>query len=168
VDPISVSTPIDAPREPVFDFLVDLANRPAILGDFVSEYRLQRLDSAGVGAAARFRITESGLWMESVIEEADRPHRIAERGRAGRLGRIAIATVWELTVDEGEGCVARLTYWTEPPSRSERAIEKLTATERFYRHQWSRALGRLKQVIESGERVERVRVAGGDRIPGAG
>ena len=114
MDPISASTPIDAPREPVFDFLVDLANRPAILGDFVSEYRLERLEPAGVGAAARFRITESGLWMESVIEEADRPHRIAERGRGGRLGRIPIATAWELTVDETEGCVVRLTYWTEP------------------------------------------------------
>jgi uncharacterized protein YndB with AHSA1/START domain len=167
--PISATTSIDAPRERVFAFLVDLANRPAIFGSFVSEYRLERLDSAGVGAAARFRVAESGLWMESVIEEASPPHRILERGSGGRLGRIPIFTAWELTEGPNRGtCEVRVTFWTEPKNPFDRARERAPWAGRFYRRSWAAVLARLKQVIEDGTPVERVAVAGGDRIPGSG
>jgi hypothetical protein len=169
VGPISASVPIDATRERVFDFLIDLANRPAILGPFVSEFRLERLESAGVGAAARFRIPESGLWMETVIEETERPHLISERGRGGRVGRIPIFTVWELIEGPGpEGCEARVTFWTDPSHPADRAREHMPGASRFYRRNWAGVLNRLKQVIEGDAPVERVTVAGGDRIPGAG
>ena len=72
--------PIDVPRERAFAFLADLANRPAFMGRFLSDFRLQRLDSTGVGAAARFRVRERGLWMETVIAELEPPYRIIERG----------------------------------------------------------------------------------------
>jgi hypothetical protein len=93
---ISARISIDAPRESVHAFLGDLANRPAIIDHFADEFRLQRLESSGVGAAARFRVRRPRLWMETVIEEVEPPFRIAERGRAGRLARIPTATVWEL------------------------------------------------------------------------
>jgi uncharacterized protein YndB with AHSA1/START domain len=169
VGPISAMTPIDAPREQVFDFLSDLANRPAILDGFVDQYRLERLDSVGVGAAARFRIEEAGFWMETVIEEAERPHRILERGRGGRLGRIPVTTAWELTEGAApDGCEAKVVFWTQPSTAIDRLRERLPGARRHYRRGWAGALARLKQVIESGAPVERVEVAGGDRIPGSG
>src|SRR5215210_502109 len=99
--PVSASKAIDAPREEVFRLLCDLANRPAFTDHFMSGFRLERIDSSGVGAAARLRITVPGLWMETVIEEVSAPHRIVERGKGGRLDRIPIQTAWELA--EGPG-----------------------------------------------------------------
>jgi uncharacterized protein YndB with AHSA1/START domain len=163
--PISVKTTIDAQREGVFAFLCDLANRPAFTDHFVSEFRLERLESSGVGAAARFRITQPGLWMETVIEEIVPPHRIRERGRGGRLDRIPIMTHWELV--EGPGsrtCEVTLSFWSEPANRLDRLRERLGA-EWFYRRQWSISLSRLRELIESGSPPARVVVAGGARLP---
>jgi uncharacterized protein YndB with AHSA1/START domain len=162
--PISVKTLIDAPRERVYEFLCDLANRPSFTDHFVSEFRLERLESSGVGAAARFRITEPGFWMETVIEEALPPHRILERGRGGRLDRIPILTGWELIEPRAHGCEVTVSFSTEPSHLLDRLRERLGA-ERFYRRQWSIALSRLKGLIESGRPVARVVVAGGARLP---
>jgi uncharacterized protein YndB with AHSA1/START domain len=163
--PISVQMPIDAPRERVYEFLCDLANRPAFTDHFMSEFRLERLESSGVGAAARFRIDEPGLWMETVIDDVSPPHRILERGRGGRLDRIPILTCWELVEGPGsEACEVTLSFWSEPTHALDRLREKLGA-ERFYRRQWSVALSRLKELIESGRPAARVVVAGGARLP---
>src|SRR5687767_13590401 len=167
--PVSASTMIDAPRERIFDFLSDLANRPAIASHFIDEFRLQRLDSAGVGAAARFRIRDRGLWMETVITEAERPHRIYERGAGGRWDRIPIFTVWELV--EGpvsDTCQATVTFWTEPSHPIDRLRDMAPGVERWYRRQWSKALSRLRDAVEGEVPVERLTVAGGDLVPGAG
>ena len=161
--PISVTKPVDAPREAVFEFLGDLANRPAFTDHFVSGFRLERLQSSGVGAAARMRITEPGLWLETVIEEVSPPHRIVERGKGGRLDRIPILTAWELAEGPGaEACEVTLTFWSEPSHRLDRLRERLGA-ERFFRRQWSIALSRLKELLESGRSAPRVVVAGGER-----
>ena len=162
--PISVTTPIDAPREHVYEFLCDLANRPAFTDHFASEFRLQRLESYGAGAAARFRITKPGLWMETVIEEVSPPHRILERGRGGRLDRIPINTGWELIEPGSHGCEVTVTFHTEPSHPLDRLRERLGA-EWFYRRRWSIALARLKELMESGRPVAPVVVAGGARLP---
>ena len=86
---------IDAPRERVFAFLCDLANRPAFTDHFIAEFRLERLESSGVGAAARMRIEGSLKWMETVIDEVEPPYRIRERGAGGRWDRVPATTVWE-------------------------------------------------------------------------
>ncbi len=168
VGPISITKAIDAPREEVFDFLSDLANRPAFTQHFITEFRLERLESAGVGAAARFRVARGGVWMETVIDEVSPPHRILERGKGGRWDRIRVFTAWELL--EGPGvhqCEVTLSFWTEASNPFDRLREKLGA-ERYYRRQWSTALARLKDLIESGRPIERVMVAGGTRLPIAG
>lgn len=162
--PISVKKPIDAPRERVFDFLCDLANRPAITDHFTREFRLQRLESSGVGAAARFRVTRPALWMETVIEDASPPHRILERGRGGRLDRIPIVTSWELIESGARGCEATVTFQTEPSRGLDRLRERLGA-ERLHRRHWSIALSRLKELMESDRPPKRVVVAGADRQP---
>jgi uncharacterized protein YndB with AHSA1/START domain len=165
VGPISVKTAIDAPRERVYEFLCDLANRPAFTDHFAEEFRLERIQPAGIGAAARFRVADSGFWMETVIDELSPPHRIFERGRGGRLDRIPIFTVWELTEGPSpEGCEVAVHFWTEPSHPLDRLRDALGA-ERRYRRRWAKALSRLKDLIESGRAVERVEVAGGERLP---
>jgi uncharacterized protein YndB with AHSA1/START domain len=163
--PVSVTRAIDAPREQVYDFLCDLANRPAFTDHFLGDCRLERFESAGVGAAARMRIEKAGLWMETVIVETSRPHRILEQGKGGRLDRIPILTAWELV--EGPGAASSevtVRFGTEPSNPVDR-LRELRRGERYYRRQWSAALSRLKELIESGRHAERVVIAGGARAP---
>src|SRR5438093_13134688 len=84
--PISVRRPIDAPRQQVFDFLCDLANRPPFTDHFIDQFRLERLESLGVGAAARMRITKRRVWREAVIEEVAPPRWIVASARGGGRG----------------------------------------------------------------------------------
>jgi uncharacterized protein YndB with AHSA1/START domain len=164
--PIFAETTIDAPRERVWEIVSDLAQRPAFCDHFQHEFRLQRIESRGVGAAARFRVDapRMSMWMETVIEEVDPPHRLFERGRGGRLDRLPIFTVWELEVGPGSSTEARVTFWTEPGHPLDRLREHLGA-ERSFRRQWSRALRRLKEIAESGAEVEPIGVAGADPLP---
>src|SRR5687768_7304996 len=103
--PISLSIQVDAPRERVFDLICDLSRRPAWTDHFVGHYRLERLDPAGEGAAARFRVGGPGgvEWMETVIAEVERPNKLVEHGSGGRFNRVRILTIWELS--EGPGAV---------------------------------------------------------------
>jgi uncharacterized protein YndB with AHSA1/START domain len=167
--PVSATTPIDVPRERAFELLADLANRPGLLAGFGDEFRLQRLDSTGVGAAARFRIPGRGLWLETTIAELEPPHRIVERGRGSRLDRMPVSTVWELEDGPGgDSCEVTVTFWTEPSALGDHIREKRPGTRRFYRRGWEGVLRRLRDTLESERQLERVVVAGGDRIPGAG
>lgn len=104
------------------------------------------------------------LWMESVIERADRPHRIDEAGRTGRIGRIPVRTVFEL-VEAGEGMTeVTVTFWTAPEHWWDRVRGALAlGEERRWRRQWRRGLERLREIAES-ERplTRRLRIAGGN------
>ena len=163
--PVSVSSSIDAPRERVFDLLCDLSARPAFCDHFLVDYRLERLEPAGVGAAARFRLRQSGEWMDTVIVEADRPHMVREEGHGGRSNRVGVYTVWELAEGASPGSTElSMTFWTEPQMLIDR-LRELAGSSHFFRRDLQRALERLRGLIEGGERVERVGVGGGDRLP---
>jgi uncharacterized protein YndB with AHSA1/START domain len=163
--PVSATAMIDAPRERVLELLTDLSVRPAITGHFVDEYRLERLEPTGVGAAARFRIPARGLWMETVIAEIEAPHRVLERGRGGRLDRIPISTVWELVEGPSPGSTeVTVTFVMEPQTLADRA-KPTGRAERWFRRQWNRSLASLRDLAESGEPPPHVLVAGADRIP---
>jgi hypothetical protein len=163
VGPISLTISIDAPRERVFDFISDLGVRQSWTDHFASEYRLERVTAQGQGAAARFRVdAPAGVrYMETVIAEAERPFRVVEHGRGGRLDRMPIRTVWEL--EEGPTTTVTLTFWTSPPSLFDRARE--LGRTRWWRRRWRKALRHMQEIIESGTAVERTEVAGGDRLP---
>jgi uncharacterized protein YndB with AHSA1/START domain len=163
VGPISLTVSIDAPRERVFDFICDLGTRESWIDHFATGYRLMRIEAQGQGAGARFRAdAPAGVtYMETVIAEAQRPYRLVEHGRGGRLDRIPIRTVWEL--EEGPTTTLTLTFWTSPPSAFDRVRE--IGRTRWWRRRWSKALRRLQEIIESGESVSRTEVAGGDRLP---
>jgi uncharacterized protein YndB with AHSA1/START domain len=163
--PISLTIAIDAPRERVFDFVADLGRRPAWTDHFIRDYRLERLEPSGKGAAARFALRAPGgiRHMETVISEADRPRRIVEDGRGGRWNRIPIHTIWEMTEGPGSLTTVTLTFWTEPD-----AFARLREAGRggWWKRRWGRALRRLREAIESGaEEVAPVRVAGGAHLP---
>lgn len=158
-------TTIDAPRERVFELLSDLSRRPAFADHFQHQFRLQRLEARGIGAAARFRVDAPRLpmWMETLVTGVEPPHRVDERGRGGRLDRIPIFTVWELGAGAGGTTEVSVTFWTEPANPADRMRELLGAS-RWYRRQWKRAVERLKQLAEAGAAVEPVAVAGASRV----
>jgi uncharacterized protein YndB with AHSA1/START domain len=163
VGPISLTVSIDAPRERVFDFICDLGVRQGWTDHFASDYRVERIPAQGLGAGARFRVdAPAGVrYMETVITEVDRPFRVVEHGRGGRLDHIPIRTVWEL--EEGPTTTVRLTFWTTPPSAFDR-IREIGRT-RWWKRRWTRSLRRLQEIIESGEPVPPTQVAGGDQLP---
>jgi uncharacterized protein YndB with AHSA1/START domain len=164
--PVSAEVEIDVPRERVFEFVADLANRPSFGGRFISDFRLTRIDSAGVGAGARFRfdVPLCSRWMDTAIAELDEPHRVVERGSGGRGNRVRSTTVWELAEGPGSLTEVRVSFWTESSHPADRLREALSGASFQYERRWREALRRLRDGLESGAFAGgRVAVAGGSR-----
>lgn len=163
--PISAEVTIDAPRERVFALLCDLSRRPAFTDHFLTEYRLERVDPVGVGAAARFRLGDSGAWLDTVIESAESPHVVRERGSGGRTNRLPVVTIWELSEGPNPaGCELRVTLWGEPANVFDKIRNPLGRSGPL-RRDLQRALRRLKVLVETDVEIAPVTVAGGDRLP---
>ncbi len=164
--PISAETEIDVPRQRVFEALGDLANRPAFTDHFLTGFHLTRIESAGVGAGARFRVEAPlrSIWMDTTIVALEGTHRIVERGRGGRVNRIPTSTVWELTEGPGSLTAVRMSHWTEPTNPLDRGLEILTAASIWQQRSWREALRRLRDGLEAGTLGgDRIAVAGGNR-----
>jgi uncharacterized protein YndB with AHSA1/START domain len=162
--PVSATITIDASRERVFGLLDDLAFRPAFTDHFIDEFRLERLASAGVGAAARFRVPSRGIWIETVIVESSTPHLLLEEGGGGRLDHLPVRTAWEL-VNAAAGCEVTVTFVIDTDDdRLADLAGKARGTEGWYRRHWARALRRLRDLAESDGTPPRVVVAGADRL----
>lgn len=163
--PVSAKIEIDVPRQRVFEALADLSLRPAFTDHFLTDFHLTRIESAGVGAGARFRfaVRPRRVWMDTAIVEADEPHRIVEHGRGGRANRIPSTTLWELTEGPGSLTSVRVSYWTEPSNPIDRALELISAASIPYERRWREAMRRLRELLESDELGERrLAVAGGN------
>lgn len=164
VGPVSAEISIDAPRERVFAILSDLSTRPSFTDHFIDGYHLLRVDPVGLGAGARFRCEDAGGWLDSVIVEADGPHRLVERGRGGRLNRVPNVIEWVLKeAPATAGCEVRVTFWTEPTHPLDRLRDRRNSERRLARG-WRRALRRLRELCEKGDAPERLAVAGTDRV----
>ncbi len=162
--PVSASLSIDAPRERIFDLLVDLSIRPQFGDQLYREFRLGRVQAVGVGASARYRLEQVG-WMDTVIEQAERPHLVREHGMGGRSNRVGVFTVWELAEGPSPGgSEATVTFWSEPSNLFDKARD-LTVSARRLRREFKRMLARLRELAESEGAVERVELAGADRVP---
>lgn len=163
--PVIEEVTIDAPRERVFEVLSDLSARPSFCDHFLQQYRLQRINPIGLGAAARFRVPARGfpVWMETVIVELEHPHLILERGGASRLDRMPVGTAWELTEGPGDTTHVRLSFWTEPSHPVDHLKDRMGSAG-WYRRQWRKALNRLRDLIEMDAEIERVEVGGASRI----
>ncbi len=160
---VSVSVFISAPREQVYDFVADLAGRPAYTDHYLKDFRLARAKPQGKGAAARF-LLDSPLASERgeiEITEADRPRRIVEEGRVGRLGRSRLVAVYEFVPEPG-GTHVELTTLSDPATVVDRM--KQAGVHRWTRRQTKTALERLRMIFEEPPEGElaRVTVAGYD------
>jgi hypothetical protein len=162
--PVSAEVEIDVPRPRAFAAIADLALRPAFTDHFLTSFHLTRIDSTGVGAGARFRISvwPRRVWMDTTLVESEEPYRLVEHGRGGRGNRIPSTTLWELIEGPGSLTRARVSYWTEP-GPLDRALELLSFASIPYERRWREALRRLRDQLESGELPRhRVAVAGGN------
>ena len=88
--------------------------------------------------------------------------------RGGRLGRIPVLTVWEVTEAGASGCEVKVVLWTEPSHPLDRVADHRPGLAHSYRHGLKASLASLKHALEEDVAPERVAVAGGDRVPGAG
>ncbi len=163
--PVSAEIEIDVPRERVFERIGDLAKRPSFMDHFISDFHLTRIDSRGIGAGARFRFGQPlrSVWVDTVITQLERPHKIVERGRGGRANRIPTTTVWELLEGGGSLTRVRVAHWTEPSSPLDRALERASGASFWQQRGWTEALRRLRDQLESDETAAApLAVAGGN------
>ena len=155
-------TSISAPREEVFDFVADLAGRPAYTDHYLKDYRLANPDPYGEGATARFRI-EAPLakeYAELAVVEFDRPRRIVEEVRYGRRGRNRSAAVYEFVREGPRLTRVELTTFSEPATRIDR-VKELGAAGSIRRNTKT-SLERLRMIFEDPPKrpLRRVTVAG--------
>ncbi len=146
--PIRAHVTISAPREQVYDLVVDLAARVAWCDHYQRDYHLTRPRSSGVGAAARFhaKAPRSRTWVEVSIVESARPRAIREKLRLGRLGRTPGFV--EYTFEPlGAATRVELVLWTEPATRLDAFKESLGA-RRWLRRQVKVSLSRLRKIFE--------------------
>jgi uncharacterized protein YndB with AHSA1/START domain len=159
---VTVSTVISAPRERVFDFVCDLAGRPAYTDHFMRDYRLARVDPVGQGAAARFQIRAplAKEYAELEVREVDRPRRIVEDIKVGRRGRNRFVAVYEFLQDAGGMTRVELTTYGEPATAVDR-IKQIGAAG-WMRRQTKQALQRLRLIFEDPPKGElkRATIAG--------
>jgi len=158
VRPFTVGITIDVPRERVFDYLADIANHIAFSDHYLKDFRLTRLDSTGVGAAASFKLAfGSSLWGESVITELERPYRIVLDGQSGRLGRVKTGAVYTLTPYGNDMTKLEYEVSSTPATVKDRLREALGGRA-WLRFQSRRAMRRLAEMLESGQ--DRTRAPG--------
>jgi uncharacterized protein YndB with AHSA1/START domain len=159
---VTVSTIISAPREDVFDFVCDLASRPAFTDHFMDDYRLARVQPVGVGAAARFRLDApmANEYAELTITEADRPRRIIEEIRVGRRGRNRSVAVYDFTRESAGVTRVELTTYSEPATMVDR-FRQIGAAG-WIRRKTRKSLDRLRMIFEEPQKEppKRATIAG--------
>jgi uncharacterized membrane protein len=164
VIPVTLDVHISAPRDEVFDFVADLANRPAWNDHFQAEFHLTRPRTAERGSAARYRSSppfQRQLYSDLAIVELDRPRRILEEGVQGRLNRGRVQLVWDFEQEGPTLTHVQFEMRSEPGGRLQTIAEALGA-HGYYKRQYATALERLRMIFEerpAGE-LARATVAG--------
>jgi uncharacterized protein YndB with AHSA1/START domain len=149
---ITVSRTVDAPREQVFRYLSDIANHAEFSDHYLHDFRLERLNSRGLGASASYRLDFplGRQWGDAAITAVEAPHRVLLEGRAGRLGRIPTRAEYRLTPADHDMTRVEYRFETEPAEPFDRLKEAL-GLRSWLRRAARRGLARLAQVLEEGE-----------------
>ncbi len=162
MNPITVTTTIDRPREQVFEYLADISNHAEFTDHYLVDWRLTREDPVGTGAGARFRV-KAPLnrfgWADMSFAEVHPPHRIVEHGRGGKYNRIRMLGVYE--VSQGSAGTSKVQYTLEtlPAMPSDRLMEALGGRA-WNRRQAAKAMRRLRSILEDGRgRGQRASIA---------
>jgi uncharacterized protein YndB with AHSA1/START domain len=153
VNPVESRIVISAPREELFAFVNDMANRVSWMDNLLQDYRLTRVHSVGVGAGAAFKIDAPffPLRAEFQIVKVEPPRLIVEQGRIGRWGRTTGWTEWEFADYHGSTEVT-VTVWSEPGIRWDGVKESFGARP-WLKRQMRGSLKRLRMIFE--ERPDR-------------
>jgi uncharacterized protein YndB with AHSA1/START domain len=161
--PVFAEVDIDAPREEIFEYLMDFDSRPYLYGDSVRNFRLLRLDSKGIGAGARWQFKKKKKWADSSITAAERPRRVSERGVTGNYNKTSTGTEWEFEETSTGVTRVRISYWTTPTGMA-KTFDRMTGHAGWHRRRLEKAGQRLRDAVETArkETVE-VPVAGGNR-----
>lgn len=150
MEPISVSTTIDRPREQVFEYLEDIANHAEFTDHYLVDWHLTREDPVGTGAGARFRVKaplSRFSWADVTFVEVQAPYRIVERGRTGKYNRIKMLGVYEVQHGPGGSSKVTYTFETVPALPSDRLMEMLGGRA-WTRRKSARAMRRLRSILE--------------------
>ena len=172
MDPVTLTTTIARPREGVFEYLADVANHSEFTDHCLLDWHLTREDSYGVGAGGRFRVKsrfDRFSYGDITLAEVQPPRRIHATGRAGRFNRVRTKTTW--TLEEDGPDATNVTFVTEstPATFSDNKMEKLLRVRNSTTRCHTRALDRLRSILESGDgRGTRTTVSGGARKPASG
>ena len=154
MEPFSVTTVIQAPREQVFAYLEDIANHAEFTDHYLVDWHMLREQTTGTGAGARFRVKAPLTrfdWADLTFADVEPHHRIVERGRGGKANRIRTLGVWELADGPEHTTRVRFTLETRPVMLSDRILEGLVQS-RYLRRQTRKALMRLRSILEEGTR----------------
>ena len=138
MEPVTVTTTIDRPREEIHAFLDDLMNHEAFTDHFLTDF--QRTETG-----IRVKGKGGGGWMEITPVEST-PERIVEEGRSGRGGRRHTKGIYELAT-QGGGTLVSFTNEIEPAGIGDRLAAPLIRS--YLRKQNGRALARLKEQMEA-------------------
>ena len=152
MDPVTVSTTIDKPREEVFEYLADIANQAEFSDHYMVDWHLLREDSYGSGGGARFRIKaplSRFAWGDLTIAEVARPYRIVEKGRWGKFNRIRMIVTYTLSPGAAGTTKVEYTLETAPALLTDRLME-LIAGRAWFKRQMSKAMRRLRTILEEG------------------
>jgi hypothetical protein len=169
VRPIESRIVISASRDEVYDFVADMSRRVAWMDNFLSDYRLTRVNPVGVGAGAACKI-DAPLFpprAEYQIVEAERPRRLLERGRIGRWGRTTGFTEWEFSENRGSTELT-VTIWTVPGIRWD-GIKESFGARPWLKRKINGSLRRLRKIFEeqSDRPLARAGVAGYEPLTAA-
>jgi hypothetical protein len=148
VRPVTSRVTISAPREEIFDFVADVANRIAFCDNYLKDFRLTRVNSYGVGAGAAF-VIDSPLFplrAEFQVVQMDRPRLLREQGRIGRWGRTPGFAEWRFVDGYGDTEI-ELTVWSEPATRLD-ALKEALGARRWLTRQTRMSLKRLRAIFE--------------------
>jgi hypothetical protein len=146
--PIEQRIVISAPREEIYEFLLDVSNRVAWMDNYLRDFRLTRVNPVGVGAGAAFEIASPLFPQRAEYQtiEGESPRLIRERGRIGRLGRTTGYTEWELFDNYGSTELT-VTIWTEPGIRWD-GIKEGLGVRPWVKRQIGISLRRLRKIFE--------------------
>lgn len=154
MDPFTVATTIDLPREQVFEYLADVANHAEFTDHYLVDWHLTREDTYGPGAGARFRIKAPLArfsWADFTIAEALPPFRIVQRGRGGKFNRIRMIGTWEVHEAAGGGSRVEYTFESEARLPSDQLMDMFGGRS-WTRRQAAKAMRRLRAILEDDRR----------------
>jgi uncharacterized protein YndB with AHSA1/START domain len=172
MEPVTLKTRIARPRDEVFEYLADVANHAEFSDHCLVDWHLTREDSYGAGAGARFRVKsrfDRFSYGDVTFAEVRPPQRIHATGRAGRFNRVRTKTTW--TLEEDGPDATNVTFVTEstPATFSDNKMERLLRVRKSTTRCHTRALERLRSILESDDgRGTRTTVSGGARKPASG